>query len=136
MSLSVCVFVAMSIGVCVSVVTCSGATMVVKERLLRVPDTTTLTELLRNIKPDSPACTAAVAAKCSRNPSSGWIDADLDADIGLLVSDFGCKYIRFIVAVPETEVRDKTRTGPDQRTGLRTSPYGLIGIKCGLAGPR
>ena len=101
MSLSVCVFVAMSIGVCVSVV--SGATMVVKERLLRVPDTTTLTELLRNIKPDSPACTAAVAAKCSRNPSSGWIDADLDADIGLLVSDFGCKYIRFIVAVPETE---------------------------------
>ena len=30
-----------------------------------------------------------------------------------------------------TRVRDKTRTGPNQRTGLRTSPHGLNGIKRG-----
>jgi hypothetical protein len=39
--------------------------------------------------------------KCSKKPSSERMDTDLNADVGLLVGAFRCKYIRFMVAAPE-----------------------------------
>ena len=73
---------------------------------MRVPDTTTFTELVRKIKPDCAA--RVVATKCSKEPSTGWIDVDLDADIGLVIGEFGCKYIRFMVADMEIETVDQS----------------------------
>ena len=48
---------------------------------------------------------------------------------------YNCSITVFSVKYVVCRERDKTRTGPDQRTGLRTSPYGLlvaVGLGLGL----
>ena len=92
-------------GVCTSVV--SGAKIFVRDRLLKVPDTTTLTELYEKVKPDIQL--EGVVAKCAASPGSNWIDAELDNDVGLLVNDFGCKYVRFMVSVQDCSMEPPSK---------------------------
>ena len=84
-----------SVGICASVV--SGAKILVRDRLLKVPDTTTLAQLFERVKPDGECVVHEDVVKCSSKPGSSWIDTELENDVGVLVNDFGCKSIRFMV---------------------------------------
>ena len=66
------VMAASEVGVCVSVV--SGSKVLVRDKILKIPDTTTLAELLEDVKPDG-ADAADVRVKCLAKPgSTNWID--------------------------------------------------------------
>ena len=90
-----------SVGICASVV--SGAKILVRDRLLKVPDTTTLAQLFERVKPDGECVVHEdVVVKCSSKPGSSWIDTERENDVGVLVNDFGCKYIRFMVPTQDS----------------------------------
>ena len=96
-----------SVGVCVSVT--RGASTILRERLLRIPDTCSLKDLLSKIATDAsltltPDQCAEASVKCSKQATSPCLDASLADDVGLLVNDFGCRYIRF--QLPLTEVAE------------------------------
>ena len=82
-----------AVGICMSVV--SGAKILVRDRLMKVPDTTTLAERFEKVKPEGEHVDhERVVVKCSSRPGSNWIDTKLENDVGVLVNDFGFKYIR------------------------------------------
>ena len=91
-----------SVGICTSVV--SGAKILVCDRLLKVPDTTTLAlaELFEKVKPDRERVVHEDVIKYSSKPGSSWIGTELENDVGVLVNDFGCKYIRFMVPMQDS----------------------------------
>ena len=105
------------LGVCVSAV--CGACTIVKDKILRVLDTCTILELLRKVaderaeidtRDDTP-----VTVQCSKKGCGGWID------VGLLVGDFRCRYIRFTVRIhepcPEEPSNKHARTMSDVLMG-------------------
>ena len=113
---------ASGLGVCVSVV--SGVRVLVKDKLLRVPDTCTALELLRNVAADREEIDTRddtpVTVQCSKNGCGGWIDAELTSDIELLVGEFRCRYIRFTAPVercPEEPASKHARTVSDVLMG-------------------
>ena len=89
-----------AVGICTSVV--SGAKILVRDRLMKVPDTTTLAEPFEKVKPEGKHVDHEdVVVKYSSRLASNWIDTELEKDLGVVndlgvvVNDFGFKYIRF-----------------------------------------
>ena len=111
------------LGVCVSAV--CGARTIVKDKILRVPDTCTILELLRKVADERAEIDTrddtSVTVQCSKKSCGGWMDAELTSDVGLLVSDFGCRYIRFTVPIhepcPEEPSNKHARTVSDVLMG-------------------
>ena len=89
-----------AVGVCVSVV--QGANVLVKERLLRVPDSCTLADLFNRVTDDA-VLVAEASVVCCKQLNSAWINASVTDDVGLLVNDFGCRYIRFQLPPKDVE---------------------------------
>ena len=53
----------------------------------------------------TPKSAARTNTSCSRDANSDTVDvADLSCDVGLIVKDFSCRYIRFVVPSTNTEV--------------------------------
>lgn len=124
MSSTMAVSATSGLGVCVSVV--SGARTLVKDKLLRVPDTCTLLELLKKVADDRAEIDTRddtpVTVQCSKKDScGGWMDTDLTSDVGLVVGDFGCRYIRFTAPIhepsPEQSSSKHARTVADVLMG-------------------
>ena len=96
-------------GVCVSVV--QGAAFVVRDRILRVPDMTKLSDLLEDIYQNA-ECSEV---NCSKKDSGPWINADLNSDVGLLANEFGCRYIRYVLRKePECDEPPKAKKAVHQ----------------------
>ena len=102
----------------------SGARVLVKDKLLRVPDTCTALELLRNVATDREEIDTRddtpVTVQCSKNGCDGWIDTELTSNTELLVGEFRCRYIRFTAPVercPEEPASKHARTVSDVLMG-------------------
>ncbi len=72
----------------------------IKETLLRVPDSCTLEELLHKVTDKNTTDLdaedlATASVQCSKQLNSVWLNTNIRDDVGLLVNDFGCRYIRF-----------------------------------------
>ena len=77
---------------------------------MQIPDTCSLEELFSTVCQDAEVCSAyentnGVSVKCSKDANSDTVDVvDLLCDVGLIVKDFSCQYIRFVVPSTNTEV--------------------------------
>ena len=95
-----------SVGICASVV--SGAKILVCDRLLKVPDTTTLAQLFERVKPDGECVVHEdVVVKCSSKPRGVWLSlivgvATKAAGAGLLTNRPTDSLCKAIVGLPET----------------------------------
>ena len=112
-----------------------GANVLVKERLLRVPDSCILVDLLHKVTDDAVELDAEASVMCCKQLNSAWIDASVTDDVGLLVNDFGCRYIRFQIPpkVVEPPPPKRARAATEALMGTsRSILYVRVGLECNL----